>query len=263
VTIEDPVEYQAAGISQMQADPHRSLTFAEALKRGAPIGPRLRAGGRDTRRRDRAAAADAAAAGRVLMSTLHSPDAVGTITSLRNYGLSDEAICSAVRIVVAQRLLRRLCPVCRRQEPPAELDAQWLKALGAEPVETVWVATGCDACHGIGYTGRVGVFEVWQLTDGRVRSCSSTRTSRYCAGTSSRPAPPRWRPRAARRAAAGVTQPSQSCAASGVPSTLARSRAARAASPEHCAYVRPVITQRASGDSRVGRAARYRRECGS
>ena len=166
VTIEDPVEYQVAGICQMQVDPHRSLSFAEALKGVLRLDPDYVLVGEIRDPATAAASADAAAAGRVLMSTLHSPDAVGAITTLRNHGLADETICSAVRMIVAQRLVRRLCPLCRRHEPPTELDAQWLKALGVSgQVEKVWVPTGCDACRGIGYSGRVGVFEVWHLGD--------------------------------------------------------------------------------------------------
>jgi type II secretory ATPase GspE/PulE/Tfp pilus assembly ATPase PilB-like protein len=166
VTIEDPVEYQVGGIAQMQVDPHRGLGFAEALRGVLRLDPDYVFVGeiRDASTAD--AAVDASAAGRVVMSTLHSPDAVGAVTTLRNLGVTDEGICSAVRMVVAQRLVRRLCPQCRRQDAPTDVDAQWLRALGVtEPVDKVWVPTGCDACRGIGYSGRVGIFEVWRLAD--------------------------------------------------------------------------------------------------
>ena len=69
-------------------------------------------------------------------------------------------------MIVAQRLVRRLCPHCRRQQSPDALDAKWIEALGVgERVDQVWVAVGCDACRGTGYLGRVGVFEVWPVTE--------------------------------------------------------------------------------------------------
>ena len=166
VTIEDPVEYQIDGISQVQVDLHRSLGFSEALKGVLRLDPDYVFVGevRDTATAQ--AAVDASAAGRVLMTTLHSPDAVGAITTLRNLGVSDEAISSSVRMIVAQRLVRRLCPNCRRLDQPTALDIQWLRAAGVtEPIEQVWVPRGCEACRGIGYLGRVGIFETWQLGD--------------------------------------------------------------------------------------------------
>jgi len=126
VTIEDPVEYQVPGICQMQVDHHKSLSFAEALRGVLRLDPDYVLVGEIRDAATAAAAADASAAGRVLMSTLHSPDAVGAITTLRNLGVPDEGICSAVRMIVAQRLVRRLCPLCRRQEAPGDTDAQWL-----------------------------------------------------------------------------------------------------------------------------------------
>ena len=166
VTIEDPVEYQVPGINQIPVDHHHEMGFAEVLKGVLRLDPDYVFVGEIRDNATARAAADASASGRVLMTTLHSPDAVGTVTALRNRGLTDEAIASAVRVVVAQRLVRRLCPHCRRRQPPDALDLKWIAALGVvERVDQVWTAAGCEACRSTGYLGRVGVFEVWTVTE--------------------------------------------------------------------------------------------------
>ena len=166
VTIEDPVEYQVRGINQIPINLHREMGFGELLKGVLRLDPDYVFVGEMRDNATALAAADASASGRVLMTTLHGPDAVGAFTALRNRGLTDEAIASAVRMVVAQRLVRRLCPHCRRQQPADALDLKWIEVLGVvETVNQVWVAPGCEVCRGTGYLGRIGVFEVWPMTE--------------------------------------------------------------------------------------------------
>jgi type II secretory ATPase GspE/PulE/Tfp pilus assembly ATPase PilB-like protein len=113
-----------------------------------------------------AAALEASGSGRVLMSTLHSPDAVSAVTSLRNFGLADHQISSALSVVVAQRLVRRLCRSCRRREKLSGEQHQWLTSVGlSTAAEHTWVPVGCEDCRGLGYDGRIGVFEVWRLRE--------------------------------------------------------------------------------------------------
>jgi type II secretory ATPase GspE/PulE/Tfp pilus assembly ATPase PilB-like protein len=111
------------------------------------------------------AAIDAACSGRVFLSTLHGRDAAGAITSLRNWGLENQEICSALAVIVAQRLVRKLCPKCRRQEEPTQEERRWLRAFDMPAPDRVWHAQGCDACHQIGFKERTGVFEVWRLDE--------------------------------------------------------------------------------------------------
>ena len=106
---QDPAEYQVPGINQIPADQHHEMGFAEVLKGVLRLDPDYVFVEEIRDNATARAAADASASGRVLMTTLHSPDAVSAITALRNRGLTDEAIASAVRVVVAQRLVRRLC----------------------------------------------------------------------------------------------------------------------------------------------------------
>jgi general secretion pathway protein E len=165
-TIEDPVEYQIDGVAQMQVDRRHDLTFDTGLRAMLRLDPDYLLLG-EIRDVDAArAAAEAANGGRVLMSTLHGPDAAGAVTTLRGYGLADHEIAAALRVVVGQRLVRRLCPHCRRPADLTDEDRRWLAAVGlprADDDATFYNATGCDVCRGLGYDGRVGVFEVWRL----------------------------------------------------------------------------------------------------
>jgi type II secretory ATPase GspE/PulE/Tfp pilus assembly ATPase PilB-like protein len=101
----------------------------------------------------------------VLLSTVHSRDAVGAITALRNWGLPDHEIAEALVVVVAQRLVRRLCPHCRREGKPTAMDVQWLKAMHLPVRRVFWEAKGCKECQNLGYFGRTGIFELWRLDE--------------------------------------------------------------------------------------------------
>ncbi|HXG12056.1 MAG TPA: ATPase, T2SS/T4P/T4SS family [Gemmataceae bacterium] len=173
VTLEDPVEYQIDGITQVQLDKCHGLDFAESLKMLLRLDPDYILLGEIRDAASAETAVRAAASGRVLMSTLHSRDAVGAITSLRNYGVADHEIVAALELIVAQRLVRKLCPDCRRNEAPTDAEKTWLLRLGQPPPETTWHASGCDKCQYTGYHGRIGVFEIWRLdatTDQWIRS---------------------------------------------------------------------------------------------
>jgi type II secretory ATPase GspE/PulE/Tfp pilus assembly ATPase PilB-like protein len=165
VTVEDPVEYEIEGISQIQVDSRHGLTFGDALRGVQRLDADYILLGEIRDSEAAGAAIETAGSGRVVMSTIHSPDAVGTITSLRNLGVSDSEIATSVRIIVAQRLVRRLCPLCRRLETPSEIERHWLKASVAEVPAQIWNAPGCTSCRGLGHIGRIGLFGVWVLGD--------------------------------------------------------------------------------------------------
>lgn len=166
VTVEDPVEYEIDGINQIQVDARHGFTFADALRGVLRLDADYILLGEIRDAAAASAAVDTAGSGRVLMSTIHSPDAAGTITSLRNLGVTDSEIATSVRLIIAQRLVRRLCPLCRRLETPSEIDRLWLKTmpLPAVPAQ-VWSAPGCGSCRGLGHLGRIGMFGVWALAD--------------------------------------------------------------------------------------------------
>lgn len=165
VTIEDPVEYRIDGITQIQVSEDHGMTFAEGLRIMLRLDPNYLFVGEIRDRLSAVTAVDAAGAGRVLMSTLHSRDAVGVVTMLRNYGIEDHEIAAALEMVVAQRLVRRLCGHCRKLGEPLETEMQWFTRLGIDPPKQCWHSAGCAACDQTGYHGRIGIFEVWRLSD--------------------------------------------------------------------------------------------------
>jgi type II secretory ATPase GspE/PulE/Tfp pilus assembly ATPase PilB-like protein len=165
VSIEDPVECVLDGVAQIEINERVGLTFHEGVKGVLRLDPDVIAMGEMRDPNSAKAAVDAADSGHVVVSSLHARDAVGTITSLRNFGLRDHEISASLDMVVAQRLVRRLCVQCRQRGAPSEDDAEWLRFFGQPVPESAWRAPGCAACNMTGYKGRVGVFEVWRLVE--------------------------------------------------------------------------------------------------
>ncbi len=165
VTIEDPVEYVIEGITQIQVNEKQGLTFAQGVKGLLRLDPDIILMGEMRDPVSARAALDAADSGHVFLSTLHARDAAGTITAMRNFGLDDHEIAAALDLVVAQRLVRRLCPACRKQEPLTEAETSWLKTQGQPMPKLTWHAVGCAQCGHSGYRGRVGIFEVYRLRE--------------------------------------------------------------------------------------------------
>jgi len=163
VTIEDPVEYEIDGINHIQVDAQHGLGFVEGMKAMLRLDPDYLMLGEIRDAASAHAAITAAASGHALMSTLHSRDAVGVLDTLRNYGLDGQDISSTLMLVVAQRLVRKLCPSCRVAEAPSEEEQHWLERLGRTAPKTVWHPRGCKQCRDTGYKGRIGVFEVWRI----------------------------------------------------------------------------------------------------
>ncbi|SDO33593.1 general secretion pathway protein E [Halomonas shengliensis] len=164
VTLEDPVEYEVPGINQIQVDADAGLDFVSGTRSLLRLDPDYVLIGEIRDAGSAQAALNVASSGRSLMGTLHSRDAVGVVSSLRHLGLGDTEISANLGLVVAQRLVRRLCPHCREQRPLPRREAEWLDAMGVTLPEVSWQPTGCERCDGLGFRGRTGVFEVWQPT---------------------------------------------------------------------------------------------------
>ena len=162
-TLEDPVEHHLPGVAQITIDPEHGLTFASGLRSLLRMDPDYLMVGEMREARAAHAATDAAIRGRIVFSTIHSRDAVGVVTALRNWGLEQHEIAAAMTLVMAQRLVRRLCPHCVREGPLSEDQARWYRAVtgGVEPPARLGEPVGCDRCRGTGYHGRVGLFELW------------------------------------------------------------------------------------------------------
>jgi type II secretory ATPase GspE/PulE/Tfp pilus assembly ATPase PilB-like protein len=157
VTVEDPVEYRLAGISQVQVNERAGLTFAAALRSILRQDPDVVLVGEIRDRETAAIAVQASLTGHLVLSTLHTIDAPGAVTRLADLGVEPFKVAAALRGVVAQRLVRRLCERCRRVRSIGAIDER----LGAHAAlrDAPYVAVGCDACTA-GYRGRASVVEL-------------------------------------------------------------------------------------------------------
>jgi general secretion pathway protein E len=171
VTVEDPIEYEVPGVNQMQVRPEIGLSFASALRHVLRQDPDVIMVGEIRDRETADIAIRASLTGHLVLSTLHTNDAPGAITRLIDMGIEPFLVTSSVELVIAQRLVRRLCPHCSRPTPvnPAKLQ-DTLAILGLEPVEAATATelrepVGCDRCRGTGYRGRIGLFEILKPND--------------------------------------------------------------------------------------------------
>ncbi|MCP2086674.1 UNVERIFIED_ORG: type IV pilus assembly protein PilB [Paraburkholderia sediminicola] len=165
-SVEDPAEIQLAGINQVSVREKAGLTFAVALRAFLRQDPDVIMVGeiRDDETAD--VAVKAAQTGHLVLSTLHTNDAPAAVARLIDIGVEPYNLAAALRMVTAQRLVRRLCVACRA---PAQQSAAALRAAGfTDDHLDSWqpfAATGCEACHGIGYRGRVGVHQVMPVSE--------------------------------------------------------------------------------------------------
>jgi len=190
ITVEDPIEYEVPGVNQIQIRSEIGLTFANALRSILRQDPDVIMVG-EIRDRDTAdIAIRASLTGHLVFSTLHTNDAPGAITRLIDMGVEPFLVASAIELVIAQRLVRRLCPECTRLEPiPAIKLLDALAILGVDPSEGAGIThlqhpVGCDRCRGTGYRGRIGLFEIFKLNDelhDLVLKRESTHTLVQCA----------------------------------------------------------------------------------
>lgn len=162
LTVEDPVEYAVDGVGQTQINPQVGLTFAAGLRAILRQDPDVVMVGEIRDRETAEIAVQAALTGHLVLSTVHTNDAVGAITRLRDMRVEPFLIASTLRMVIAQRLVRRLCPACRT---PVAADGSMASLLGLAPGTTVYAAHGCDQCGQSGYKGRIGLFEAVRVDD--------------------------------------------------------------------------------------------------
>jgi len=180
MTIEDPVEYQINGVNQVQVNPQAGLTFASALRSFLRQDPDIIMVGEIRDEETTQLAIHAALTGHLVFSTLHTNDASGAAPRLIDMGAEPFLLVSSLTCVVAQRVLRRICPGCKEEyRPPPEiikgiqevlgdfyplaLERQQKKTGGKELV--LWRGKGCDKCNNTGYLGRIGIFEAMPISD--------------------------------------------------------------------------------------------------
>jgi type IV pilus assembly protein PilB len=175
ITIEDPVEYQMAGINQLQVNNKAGLTFAAALRSMLRADPDVIMVGEIRDAETARIAVESALTGHLVLSTLHTNDAPSAITRLTEMGVEPFLSASAIAVVVAQRLVRTLCNYCKQR---TMLNVQALEQAGfhvAFDVEA-YEPKGCNRCGGSGYKGRVGVYEVMEMSE-EIRTLTVERSS--------------------------------------------------------------------------------------
>jgi type IV pilus assembly protein PilB len=163
-TVEDPVEYHLEGVTQTQMHEKIGMTFAKALKALLRQDPDVIMLGEIRDLETAHTAIQAALTGHLVLSTLHTNDAPSSITRMVNIGLEPFLVGAAVRAVLAQRLVRRLCPHCKINATPSEEFMEYLTMNGLNS-EQMFVAKGCDKCRNRGYSGRVGIYELLSVDD--------------------------------------------------------------------------------------------------
>ena len=162
LTVEDPVEYAVDGVGQTQVNPKVGLTFAAGLRAILRQDPDVVMVGEIRDRETAEIAVQASLTGHLVLSTVHTNDAVGAITRMRDMKIEPFLLASTLRAVIAQRLVRKLCEGCRR---PVAVDQSVSALLGLAVGAQVYEAVGCDRCAGTGYKGRIGVFEAIRVDE--------------------------------------------------------------------------------------------------
>ena len=165
ITIEDPIEYQLKGIGQMQVHSKINLTFANGLRSILRQDPDIIMIGeiRDVETAD--IAVHASLTGHLVFSTLHTNDAAGAVTRLLDMGIEPYLVSSSVLAIIAQRLVRNICPRCREAYTPTKEELEKLGLKSGQTPGDFFRGRGCDECMQTGYWGRTGIYEILLLTD--------------------------------------------------------------------------------------------------
>ena len=162
ITVEDPVEYTISGVNQVQVNNKANLTFASALRSILRQDPNIVMVGEIRDEETAEIAMRMAITGHLVLSTLHTNDAAGAVTRLIDLGLQPYFVTDALVGVISQRLIRRLCPECKKEYLSSRRENEILKINQSQKL---YKAVGCPACHNTGYQGRIGVHEVLKMTE--------------------------------------------------------------------------------------------------
>ncbi|MBM2825084.1 MAG: ral secretion pathway protein [Dehalococcoidales bacterium] len=176
ITIEDPAEYRFKDINQIQVNAQAGLTFAAGLRSILRLDPNVILVGEIRDGETASIAAQAALTGHLVLSSVHANDAATTLSRLIDLGLESFLVASAVIGVVAQRMVRRICPDCSRSmDAPAGERVAYEKVMGEQRTQFLY-GTGCETCSNTGYRGRMGIFEILTMSD-PIRGMLLNRTS--------------------------------------------------------------------------------------
>lgn len=162
ITVEDPVEANVDGINQVQVNPKADLTFATALRSILRQDPNVIMIGEIRDEETAEIAVQASITGHLVVSTLHTNSAAGTLTRLINMGIETYLLADAMAGVIAQRLVRRLCPNCKKKDNPTKEECLVLGDISEET--TIYRPVGCSQCNNTGYKGRIGIYEMLEVS---------------------------------------------------------------------------------------------------
>ena len=165
LTIEDPIEYQLDGIGQMQVNSRIGLTFAGGLRSMVRQDPDVILVGEIRDLETAEIAIQASLTGHLVFSTLHTNDAAGAITRIIDLGIEPFLVSSSLQAILAQRLIRTLCPKCRQEIDPGLMANGHVGLEGLHPEGPVFTSTGCEFCMQTGYRGRTGIFEFFTVSE--------------------------------------------------------------------------------------------------
>ena len=165
ITVEDPIEYDIAGVNQVHINPKAGITFASGLRSILRQDPDIVMVGEIRDNETASIAFQASQTGHMVLSTLHTNDAPSAVTRLVDMGVEPYLVSSGLSCVIGQRLVRKLCEKCRVPDPKtSELVRRYSAFFKTEVKPLFWTSRGCDACHSIGYKGRKGLFEVLKIS---------------------------------------------------------------------------------------------------
>ena len=176
ITVEDPIEYKIKGISQTQVSKSHGYTFANALRAIVRQDPDVILVGEIRDDETAQIAVHASLTGHLVLSTLHTNSAIETTPRLTDMGIKPSLIPAAINAIIAQRLVRRLCPACKEKYVPARETVESVKKILSvispkaklsipKDIEYLFRAKGCPKCRGLGYKGRIGIFEILTLNE--------------------------------------------------------------------------------------------------
>jgi MSHA biogenesis protein MshE len=215
ITVEDPVEYRLAGINQVQANDKIDLSFARVLRAILRQDPDVILVGEMRDAETAQVALRAAMTGHLVLSTLHTNDAASTPVRLLDMGVPAFMVATSVQGVLAQRLLRKVCGHCKAPHVPTPQERVWLGRAQADHADDGYVAgTGCDRCHGTGYSGRRAVHELLEINTALAESLARKNPAEFVAAARASMAGHTLRDQAIALARAGVTSLAEAMRAS-------------------------------------------------
>jgi len=177
ITVEDPVEYRLPGLNQVQVHDKIDLNFARVLRSCLRQDPDVLLVGEMRDQETAEIGLRAALTGHLVFSTLHTNDAAGAAIRLVDMGIPPYMVALGLRLVIAQRLVRTLCPHCKTEHTPDAHELEWLQMDAAAPqrntYSTYFVGSGCTHCRNTGYRGRTGVYEMIEMTPDLVHAAGS------------------------------------------------------------------------------------------